>query len=182
MNHPRQSGMTLIELACSLAVLSILAGLAAPSWREWRQRAAATSLVDALTGDLALARITAISRGRATVVCPTADWQLCSQQADWKDGWIVYLDTNRDRIRQAGEPVLSTSQPRQIPNLTFNSTSGRTAIRLLPSGFSYGSNVTVTACIGRRAHAQLVMNNAGRVRIDRKPARNEDARCQSPPA
>ena len=39
MHSKSQVGVTLIEMACVLAVLSILGGIAGPSMYKWRQRA-----------------------------------------------------------------------------------------------------------------------------------------------
>lgn len=163
----RQSGITLIETTCALAVASILAGLAAPSMQQWRQRASADGLIASLTADIALARMSAISRGVTTVVCPSVDASSCDKTADWSDGWIAFLDTNRDRAHQPDEELISVAQARRIPTLSLASTAGRRTIRLFPSGMGYGSNLTVTACLDGATHARLVMNNAGRVRVER---------------
>ncbi len=167
MSRKSQAGVTLIELACVTAIISILAGLAGPSMYQWRQRAAADSLISALTTDIALARISAVSRGETAIVCPSPDAASCNTQADWGDGWIVFLDANRDKARQTDEELLSVAQARRIPTLGFASTSGRRTIRLFPSGMGYGSNLTVTACLAGSTHARLIMNNAGRVRVER---------------
>lgn len=167
MHIKPQAGITLIETTCVLAVLSILSGIAGPSFYKWRQRAAADNLLSALTTDIALARISAVSRGETTVICPSPDANGCNGSADWSDGWIVFLDNNRDRTRQPDEELMSVSQARRIPSLSFVSTSGRRTIRLFPSGMGYGSNLTVTGCMEGKIHARLIMNNAGRVRVER---------------
>ncbi len=167
MGKKSQAGVTLIELACVTAIISILAGLAGPSMYQWRQRAAADGLISALTTDIALARISAVSRGKTAVLCPSPDAVSCDTQADWSDGWIVFLDANRDKVREADEELLSVAHARRIPTLGFASTAGRRTIRLFPSGMGYGSNLTVTACLAGNTHARLVMNNAGRVRVER---------------
>ena len=170
MHRHWQSGITLIEMACALAVLSIVAGIAAPSMQKWRQRAAADSLLAALTTDIAYARMSAISRGEHMVVCPSLDTAHCHPAAAWNVGWIVFADPNRDRVHQADEEILSVSQARKTPGLTFSSTSGRRSIRLFPSGMGYGSNLTATACLSGKVHARLIMNNSGRVRTERPKA------------
>lgn len=174
-----QAGVTLVETTCVLAILAIMAGIAGPSMHKWRQRAAADSLLAALTTDIALARIAAISRGHTTVVCPSADASRCDGSADWSDGWIVFIDGNRDRARQPAEELLSVAQMRQIPALTFASTAGRRTVRLYPSGMGYGSNLTVTTCLDGITHARLIMNNAGRVRVERP---RDQFACPTTPA
>ena len=163
----QQIGATLIEGMCTLAILSLTAGIAAPHLQDWHQRTVANGLISSLTTDIALARMTAISRGKPAVICATADAARCQPQANWNDGWVVFLDENRDRILQATETVLSVAQARPMASLTMTSTAGRRAIRLFPDGMAYGSNVTVTACLDGMTHARIIMNNAGRVRTER---------------
>ena len=167
MQRELQRGITLVEMTCVLAVMSLLAGIAGPSMHRWRQRAAADGLLSALTTDIALARITAISRGVTTVVCPSQDAATCHGTAEWSEGWIVFLDDNKDKARQPDEDLISAAGMRRIPSLSFASTAGRRTVRLYPSGMGYGSNLTVTTCLNGVIHAKLVMNNAGRVRVER---------------
>ncbi|MBS0214690.1 MAG: GspH/FimT family pseudopilin [Proteobacteria bacterium] len=162
-----QSGFTLIELMACLAIVTLIAGIGGPSLnRLLRQHRAGTAL-NALTADLALARVAAISRGKAVTACPSRDAATCMDDLDWTEGWLVFVDGDNDRRLGAGEQVLATQQASRTPGLQLRSTAGRASLRYLPSGFSYGSNATITACLDGRAYGALVVNNAGRVRVDR---------------
>ncbi len=162
-----QRGFTLIELMASLAIVTIIAGIGGPSLNRLLHRYRASAALNALTADLALARVAAISRGKAVTACPSRDATTCMDDGDWTEGWLVFVDANDDRRLGAGEQILGTRQAPRNGDLWLYSTDGRTALRYLPSGFSYGSNATITACVDGQTYGALVVNNAGRVRMER---------------
>jgi type IV fimbrial biogenesis protein FimT len=64
------SGATLAELLICLAVLSVLAALAYPSWQRLLARQQVTLAADRLAGSLALARATAVARRTEVLLAP----------------------------------------------------------------------------------------------------------------
>ena len=162
-----QAGFTLIELMAAVAIITILTAIGAPNLGRMVKTHRATATLNALTTDLALARMAAISRGKTVTACPSRDATTCLGDNDWTEGWLVFVDNDRDRRLGAGEQVLSTHQAERTPELQLHSSIGRDILRYLPSGFSYGSNATITACLDGKVHATLVINNAGRVRVER---------------
>lgn len=161
------SGFTLIELIASVAIIAILAGTGAPGLSRLVASHRANNALGALTTDLALARMVAIARGKAVTACPSRDAATCIDDGDWSEGWLVFVDDDRDRHLNGNEQLLSVHQATRVRNLEIRSTSGRTTLRYLPSGFSSGSNATVSSCLDGRLHAALIINNAGRVRVER---------------
>lgn len=166
MREP-QTGFTLIELMASLAILTLVAGIGGPSLNRLLHRHQASSALNALTADLALARIAAISRGKPVTACPSHDAASCLDDGDWSEGWLVFVDGDNDRRLGAGEQVLASQQASRTAGLQLRSSDGRPTLRYLPSGFSYGSNATITACLDGQTYGALVVNNAGRVRVER---------------
>ncbi len=162
-----QSGFTLIELIASLAIVTLIAGIGGPGINRLLHRHRASAALNALTSDLALARMAAISRGKAVTACPSRNAMACMDDGDWSEGWLVFVDGNNDRRLDAGEQILGTRQAPRTAGLQLRSSDGRPALRYLPSGFSYGSNATITACLDGQAYGALVVNNAGRVRVER---------------
>lgn len=160
-----QSGFTLTELIASLAIVTLIAGIGGPSLNRLLHQHRASAALNALTADLA--RVAAISRGKSVAACPSRDASTCLDDGDWSEGWLVFVDSDNDRRLGAGEQVLGTRQASRGDGLQLRSTTGRAALRYLPSGFSYGSNVTITACLDGQVYGALVVNNAGRVRVER---------------
>lgn len=69
----RHAGFTLIELMVTIALLSILAALAMPSFSTWVQNSRVRTVSDALQNGLRLAQAEALRRSRQTVFSLTND-------------------------------------------------------------------------------------------------------------
>lgn len=124
------AGFTLIELIIAVAILAILLALAAPTFAEISLRSRSTNAVNALVGDLALARSEAVKRARTAYV---------SANGNWNDGWQVWVDENNDGVRGgADEEVLkeqgAINDPDMATSIRFTlravggATAGSTAI------------------------------------------------------
>jgi prepilin-type N-terminal cleavage/methylation domain-containing protein len=105
----RPAGFTLIELIIAVAILAILVALATPSFTEISLRNRSTNTVNALIGDLALARSEAVKRARTGYV---------TANGNWNDGWQVWVDENGDGVRGGpDEPVLKEQGAINNPDL-----------------------------------------------------------------
>ena len=67
-------------------------------------------------------------------------------------------DTREDILRDENAPI--------HPSLRILSSPGRPQLRYLPDGRSSGSNLTVRLCREDTLLAQIIVNNAGRVRSE----------------
>ncbi|WP_190285592.1 GspH/FimT family pseudopilin [Montanilutibacter psychrotolerans] len=164
------AAFTLVELATTLAVVGITLLAAIPAFATVMRNAQAASASHQLTVALATARMAAIDRGHAVTVCPSNDGSHCRRDSTWDAGWIVYLDPGRDPDPASVERVLEHSQ--RDGAISVRGSDGRRRVRYLPDGRASGSNTTLALC--RRADGQsvgkVVINNAGRVRIERPDA------------
>ena len=100
-----QRAVTVLELMVALAILSIIAAVAVPAWQNtlvYGRRAAA---LNDLRASLALARGSALTRGRTVALCTSRDHARCDK-GDWDEGWIVFVDLDADYRREPGEPIL----------------------------------------------------------------------------
>ena len=166
MHVPRQSGFTVVEIAIATSVLLILAGIGLPSFQEAIRGFRLTSALTAYSADFAFARAGAIGQSRKVVACPSVDGRRCSLDGDWSRGWMVFVDANGDIAPDNAESVLQTHGP--LPaGVAARSTAGRPFLRYLPDGTSAGSNLTLRLCQQDQMRASVVVNNAGRIRVDR---------------
>ncbi|MCL7714190.1 GspH/FimT family pseudopilin [Stenotrophomonas mori] len=164
-------GVTLVEAALCLALLSIVAAVALPALGTLIERQRTVSAGHMLLTRLALARMTAITRGAPAVLCPSTDGVRCGDSSDWSGGWLLFLDPDGNRRPdQADDIVRAENAPPRHP-LRLVGSSGRKQARYLPDGRSPGSNLTVAIC-NRKGEllGSIIVNNAGRARSER-PAR-----------
>lgn len=166
-------GFTLIELMTTLAVLAVSLAVGVPAFAGLKQRMGAASAYHLLTGSLAVARMSAVKHGSPVSVCPSSDGLHCRNDVVWDNGWIVFLDPERN-----DQPASETAVLQRIDGigngLMLRSTGGRTLVRFTPDGWSYGSNVSVRLCAEDEARllGKVVVNNAGRPRTEQ--ATNEE--------
>ena len=164
----RNAGFTLIELATTMSVVAILAGIAAPSFAGFIERQRASAAITSLMTHMSLARIAAISRNRRAVLCPSADGVHCEASTDWSTGWMLFVDEDGNRKPDASEEVLRVDLEPTSRHLRVVSTVGRQQLRYLPDGRSAGANLTISICnkagdvLGR-----VIVNNMGRPRSER---------------
>lgn len=97
---PRIQGFTLIEAMFVLVILAILAGLAAPSMREFMAAQRLKTPASDLYAALALARSEAIKRNTPVEIVPNA--------TDWAQGWVVRPQSTTTTLR-AQDPYASVS-------------------------------------------------------------------------
>ena len=109
--NPRNSGMTLIELMITLVVAGILFSLAIPSMRSIIQNTRISTQTNELLTDLNFARSEAIKRSANVTVCKSSTTNVAVPVCDtagtgWETGRIIFIDSNLDGQRVAGEELL----------------------------------------------------------------------------
>lgn len=108
--RPRTPGFTLLELLVVLALLGWLATLSLPSMAALLLRRQVQAAAEALVADLRLARSEAIKRVTTVAVCASSDGLNCAATAAWVDGWLVFVDRDGNRRRDANEELLRVQQ------------------------------------------------------------------------
>ena len=171
-------GFSLVELMAALAVAAILLGLALPGFQETVRRHRAEAAVHQLSTMLALARNTAIVRRTPVTVCPSLGGGQCHAKPDWSSGWLVYRDPHRASQPASPADVLQEVRMPLHGSVRAYSSAGRLRVRYQPDGLSSGTNLTIRVCNDRGVHAELVVNNTGRVRVSRPSG--PPAACPAP--
>lgn len=157
-------GFTLNELLLSTAILAALATAAFPSLQRQLTSWQISSIQNDLHHGLLLARQAAITHGKPVIVR--------SIDNDWNNGWQVFVDSDNDTWRGAGEPLLTSHI--QLPGqISLTSNFGQYA-RYRSSGFtSYASGAFMAGTWRLCSHLlpeggrKLVMSYGGRVRHGR---------------
>lgn len=158
----RERGLTLIELMISLAVLGVTLALAGPSFEQAINGNRLSSAAGEVIGALQLARSEAVRNNRRVVLCRSDDGSACSAtNASWA-GWIVFVDTDSDGVRDSTEPVVKAGT---IAN----------NLKLLPSAAVVGLSQSITFRAdgtARNAAGQLVNGSLAVCLPTTRPAEN----------
>jgi type IV fimbrial biogenesis protein FimT len=99
-------GFTLIELAITVVVLSVLLALAGPLFTGVVNNSRLTSNANEIVAALQIARSEALRRNARTSFCQSTNGTTCSNNASWQ-GWLVFSDANSNNTVQADEIVRS---------------------------------------------------------------------------
>ena len=157
-----QRGLTLIELMIAVAVLAVMLALAGPSFEQAINGNRLSSASSEVVGALQLARSEAVRNNRRVVLCRSDDGSACSSSnASWP-GWIVFVDTDSDGVRDSDEPVIKSG------TLENN-------LRLLPSAAIVGLGHSIVFRgdgTARNAAGQLVNGSLAVCLATVRPAEN----------
>lgn len=168
-------GMGLVEGVVVLAIAALLAAWAAPAWTRLADDAGRSSMANGFLTDLALARTEAVRRGRRVVLCVSSDGRACAASGSWRQGRIVFEDTNNSGWRDAGEPLIQ-SQAGESDGWLFEGNSPVARyISYHPSGQAMTTggghqmgSVTICRFTGASTTVtRIVINRAGRARSER---------------
>ena len=111
----RHSGVTLIEMLVAVAILAILLAVGVPSMQEFFTRNRLESAAGEFMASLAYARSEAIRRGDQVTL------RNASGNRNWANGWTMFMDLDRDGVKDAGEDTLRVGQTVPAPLTVFSS-------------------------------------------------------------
>lgn len=159
----RTTGFTLIELLMTVAVLSILLAVAAPSMAALKMRSASTATHNLLMASFASARLHAVTHRHLTTICPGNAETGCRSDGVWSEGWIVFVDRNDNGRMDSGD-ALVRSEGAMPAGLHAISGQGRPRATFRPTGLAGGTNLTLRICANGAAQSAVILSNTGRAR------------------
>lgn len=176
MHRNTRSGYTLVEMMVTLVVLALLVTTGLPAMNRFLAGIELRAAHERLFRHLSAARLTAVTEGRRTALCPSSDGQSCSGGSDWTAGWITFVDADGNRSREPAERIIAVG--RLPADVRLQTSRARRAIRFLPSGASPGSNLTFRLCHRRALPGRaIILSNQGRARSSRSEPRGGPVRC-----
>ncbi len=162
----RNSGMTLLELILTIALLSILVAATAPSLSGIIEQRRGDEVIGVLRDAIELGRATAISSGGLATICRSGNGASCGGR--WEEGVIVFIDGNGDRLPDTQSALVRVFRfPAPTGTIRWRSFGNRQYLQMTPLGFTRNQNGNFTWCPadGNVSHArQLIVNAAGRIR------------------
>ncbi len=97
-------GFTLVELAITVVVLSVLMAMAAPLFTAMSNGNRLTSNANEIVAAMQIARSEAVRRNAPTFFCQSTNGTTCSNVSPW-EGWLVFADANGNDLADADEIV-----------------------------------------------------------------------------
>lgn len=102
-------GLTILELMIVLAVASILLSVGVPSFRGVMMDNRLVSDTNQFVASISLARSSAVRFQREATICVSNNTEAavptCTVSTDWSQGWMVWVDKDRDGATSADEVV-----------------------------------------------------------------------------
>ncbi len=182
--YASSTGFTIIEMMIAVAVIAILVRIAAPTVRDVTLNARMSAQASNLIVDFATARSEAVHRNARVTICTSSTGSSCTGTT-WEQGWMLFVDNNRDGSLSAGEAILKVSPALQAGNTLEvsgdSSSGGARYVPYWPSGVispSSSATVTLRMCdfrttlnVGGGAASNkgrlITINNTGRPAISR---------------
>ncbi len=167
----QQGGFTLIELMVTLAVAAIVLSVGVPSFRAVIMDNRLVSQANLFVTSVKLARSAAVRYQRSATVCASANFDDpvpdCSASTDWSNGWIVWVDKDRDAATDANE-IISVFGP--INTSSTLSSASASAFTYDARGFALTGAGELTLCDSRGGEmGRLIRVNAvGRTNVSRQ--------------
>ncbi len=165
---PLTRGHTLIETLVVLGAIAIVAGAAAPAFRQLLLDSRRNSTVTTTMHAVHLARQLAAVRGEAIRLCGTEDMRQCSGGMDWSAGLLL---ANDDGDLQRRLPL---QQERRGSRLRSNR-----ATLSFEAGTGFASPATLTVCDRRGAASAraVIVSRSGRPRVSARDASEQPLSC-----
>ena len=165
------AGWTLIELMIVVTIGGLVLTASIPQYRDWIATSQLANEAQQLASSMNLARAEAIKRGHRVNLCRTADRKRCGDATGWENGWLVFVDTNRNgqidddelvlRVEAAAPLGIRVTANRPVEDYVSYTSLGNA--RLLNGGLQMG---TFTLCRPGLRSLKVVLANSGRVRVE----------------
>lgn len=167
-------GFTLIELLVAMAVLVILLVVAVPNFGDFLSSARVDSVKNKLISAIGYARSEAITRGSPVAICRKqaspndicAGTSMAAGNADWSDGWLVFLDEDNDQTLDANEllRIYADIDTQSGISFTRGDVMVYTGLGLLNTGSTGDEVFIITDSVDSSVGASLSVRLTGRVR------------------
>ncbi|XXF08203.1 GspH/FimT family pseudopilin [Pseudomonas sp. D2-3] len=172
MNGYQQRAVGLVELLITLTLLAVLTAIAAPSFSSHMHRTKQATHVNELLTALHFSRAEAVARRTTVSLCDGIDD--CGTRR-WQNQLIIFADHNHNGRVDEGEPILRSLRIAPAYSWHWSNFRSRNHISFMSNGMTHSLNGTFTLCREATAVRNVVVNVAGRTRLDTP---NDNASCE----
>lgn len=164
----KENGFTLLELMVVLAVSAVVLSLGVPGFRAIVQDSRMVADTNQFVSSISLARSSAVRHQRNATICTSSDYAqptpTCSGSTDWTNGWVVYVDKDRDGTIDADE-VVSVQAP--LDDGVTMTAAAANRFTYNAQGFGQSAGDSLLRCDGRSGETgrRIAINAAGRATV-----------------
>ena len=163
-----QSGFNIIELMVVMAIVTIMATVAIPSFMTMSRDSRLAVKHNEFIGTLNLARNEALTRGARVTICKSATGTNCDNDLNWEDGWIVFADTGAvGSVHALDDTVIRIFPPLKPPNTLRGNGTVVNRITFNAQGMIPNTVGTLTFCDPRgNTHARgLILARSAQAKV-----------------
>lgn len=167
----RNKGFTLLELMVTVSIAAILLSVGVPSFRSVIMDNRLVRDTNQFVASINLARSSAVRFQRNATICTSANFDAalptCAATTDWSNGWIVWVDKDRDGATDANE-ILAVHPP--IDDTTAFTATTAQLFSYDARGFGVSPADNLTMCDNRSGETgrSIKVNNVGRTNVSRQ--------------
>ncbi len=162
-----KSGFSLLELLVTIAMVAALFSIAMPSYDDFIKRYKIKAEVNKWLLALNFARQTAITSGNIITLCPSSNKLSCG--ASWREGAIVFVDLNKNHIKDPNEILLHTFDSSFAnQQVSWRAFQNRNYLQFQQNGFTWAQNGTFRICVAASTlqyNRALIVTRSGRIRL-----------------
>ena len=115
-----------------------------PSFEGMLKRQKASGEANNLVSLIYLARSEAIKTNQVVTICRSANGMECGN--DWKDGWMMFVDNNRNGAKEVGERIIRSGHAGNGYQVSFRAFGSNRYLRFTPLGLTLSQNGTFKLC------------------------------------
>jgi len=166
--HDLAGGFTLLELIVTLAVAALLLSVGIPGFQSVTMNSRLIAQTNEFVTAINMARSAAVRYQRNATVCLTSNFDAavptCDAGTDWSNGWVVWVDRDRDGSVDAAE-VIAVHEPLAGTSTLLSTTTNRFTYDA--RGFALVAGDDLSLCDGRTGETGRIVsvNAAGRTNV-----------------
>ncbi len=106
------NGFSLLSVTTTILIVSVLSGLAVPSFMSTIKYARMSSTITSVSQSLRIARSEATKRKTGVSICALNSTGSCGAN-DWSSGWLIYTDSRSDGVigvLDGADTIISNTQ------------------------------------------------------------------------
>ena len=170
IKHTQQAGFSLLELMITMAIVSILAMVAAPSFKSMLENNRTLTLANQLISAFNYARSESVKRRQPVTVCArNSAGNACSNTDSFKNGWIVYVGNTPPTASSTTNIIGDTQINAGDMDISGSSTTLIRTVTYTIAGSAKNSGSLYISSNGVNKRKVIIAMNTGRVRACRLP-------------